>query len=185
MRDRHDAIALLFSPTTMALIAVLAAASMVENLLTFLLIGMVFLVILPVAPVVIMSLAGRVDLMVMERRKRTPFLTLSSISYLIGLAMFSAVKCRVGMVIAASYLVVSASVLVVNRFTKVSIHSAGASSSWAVLTLLGSRFSLLVFPSLMLIAWSRYRAKAHTLFQILIGLFLGAAEPLFLVPLVL
>jgi hypothetical protein len=180
MHSKHDAIALLLSPTTMAFLVVLATLPMIKEVLTFLLIGTVFLVILPTAPVVIMSLAGRVDLMVVERKRRTPFLIFSSISYLLSLISFFTVKCRVGMMIAASYLIVSTSILILNRFTKVSIHLAGASSSWAVLTLLGSRFSLLILPSLPLIAWSRYRIKAHTQCQILIGLFLGALEPLFL-----
>ncbi len=185
MQDKHDIIALLLSPTTMAFIAIMAVIPMVKDIFTFLLMGIAFLVILPVAPVVIMSLAGKIDLMVTERERRTPFLIFSSISYFLGLLIFLAAKCRVGMTIAASYLIVSISILILNRFTKVSIHSAGASSSWAVLTLLRSSFSLLVFPSILLIAWSRYRAKAHTLCQILIGLFVGAAEPLFLVPLFL
>jgi hypothetical protein len=180
MHSKHDVIALLLSPTSMAFLVVLATLPMIKEMLTFLLIGIVFLVILPVAPVVIMSLAGRVDLMVVERRRRTPFLIFSSISYLLGLISFFAVRCRVGMIIAASYLAVSTSILILNKFTKVSIHSAGASSSWAILTLLGSEFSLLIFPSLPLIAWSRYRIKAHTPHQILIGLFVGALEPLFL-----
>lgn len=185
MQDKHDIIALLLSPTSMALIAILAVVPMVKDIFTFLLIGMTFLVILPVTPVVIMSIAGKVDLMVTERERRTPFLMFSSTSYFLGLLMFLAARCHVGMTIAASYLVVSTSVLILNRFTKVSIHSAGASSSWAVLTLLRSNISLLVLPSLLLIAWSRYRAKAHTFHQILIGLFVGAIEPLFLVPILL
>lgn len=75
----------------------------------------------------------------------------------------------------AAMLAVLLALLAVTFFWKVSVHSAVASGAVAVLTTVFGPGMLVLVPVVALIAWSRVRLRCHTVGQVLVGAFIGAA----------
>ena len=73
---------------------------------------------------------------------------------------------------AAAHTIVMGTVLVVTRYWKISVHAAGASGvATLVAALLGAQ--PVVFLPVLLVAWSRFYLRRHTLSQVIIGGLLG------------
>ncbi|MFE4968667.1 hypothetical protein [Streptomyces sp. NPDC056660] len=65
--------------------------------------------------------------------------------------------------------------LVITFFWKVSVHSAVASGSLAVLATVFGPWMLVLTPLVAVIGWSRVRLRCHTVGQVTVGMLIGAA----------
>ncbi|WP_309505191.1 hypothetical protein [Streptomyces sp. KM273126] len=65
--------------------------------------------------------------------------------------------------------------LVITFFWKVSVHSAVASGSLAILSSVFGPWVLALTPLVLLIGWSRIRLRCHTAGQVIVGVLIGAA----------
>lgn len=65
--------------------------------------------------------------------------------------------------------------LAITFFWKVSVHSAVASGSLAIVLTVFGPWTLALVPVVVLIGWSRVRLRCHTVGQVAVGMLIGAA----------
>ncbi len=172
--DKHYILGLALSPTTIAVITLIALLPLTRTPLVFLLVGFIFVVVGPIVLVLREAKNRKTDLMVSKREKRNSLLLAAILSYTIGLFLYWIMGSSVGVVLAASYLFVTVAVLLINKkYTKISIHSAGVSGPLTLLVLVRSPAAAILLVLTPLILWSRYKAKAHSKEQLLLGFFVG------------
>lgn len=121
-------------PFAFLVVLILAFASPIGtgpilNSLYCFLLGIIFIVFLPVSPVLVAYALGRVDIWVSSRTRRTPFFIFAILIYLIGSLIFFYGKSTAMYAISLSYVFVTLSVAIINLKWKISVHTAG--SFWA------------------------------------------------------
>ncbi len=172
--DKHYILGLALSPTTIAIITLIALLPLSRTPLAFLLVGFTFVVVGPIALVIREARNKKTDLMVSRREKRNSFLLAAVLSYTIGLFLYWVMGSAVGVALAASYLFVTLAVLLINKkYTKISIHSAGVSGPLTLLVLVRSPAAAILLMMAPLILWSRYKVRAHSKEQLFLGFFVG------------
>lgn len=166
----HRAFALLLSPVTFSLAAVLALG-FIEGSLLATAVALVFIVVLPIADVIRRYLKGEVDILVPERSMRGRFLIQAALSYSTGFIFLRLLNAKMLSVLALTYLFVSLALIALNKsITKVSVHMAGITGPATFLIYsgihsIGYAITLLI----PLLAWSRWRSGSHTIEQVLLG----------------
>lgn len=131
--------------------------------------------LLPVLSLYYLKRTGMIgDLMVNERDERLiPFVCVFG-SYLLGtgfLWVFNAPSTMVALMV--SYVVTSLVMMVITLRWKISIHAAGVAGPSMFLVL---KYNLVLWPFLivtLLVCWSRWRLKVHTIKQVFAGAFLS------------
>jgi membrane-associated phospholipid phosphatase len=139
----------------------------------------------PFLPVLYFYRKNVVDLDVSEKEMRTPFFVVAAAFYSIAAVIFFFTNTRILLLLAVSYAFVTVILLLVNRFWKVSVHSAGVTGPVFALIFV---FGFMVLPlSLMivLVGWSRIKLKQHTFTQTFVGSLIPIAVGLVLYPLFL
>ena len=133
------------------------------------LIGGVFLTILPVAPLSLNVLKGNVDVFVSDRRRRPKFYSYAILSYLAGALISHVLGVKILTIIHLAYFFVTLSVVIINFKTKISAHASGiAGPVTYVVFFLGLSYAFL-YLILIPVAWARIKLKAHTIRQITLG----------------
>jgi hypothetical protein len=128
-----DLVSTFVSPPTIAIVATIAfslwspiglgtLSAPVSILLCFLLFAF-----FPFLPVVYYYRKNVIDLYVSEREARTPFYLVALASYATALILFFVTETKILFLLALGYTVVTAILMVVNFFWKVSTHCAGVS----------------------------------------------------------
>lgn len=167
--DAHRALALLLSPVTIGLIAVLTLGASEGNLLSILT-SLAFIVILPVADVIRRYLKGEIDILVPERSIRGKFFAQASLSYLIGFILLKLIGSKTLSLLSLTYLLVSLALIAINRgVTKISVHMAGITGPATFLIYLGDSVGYAMTLLIPLLAWSRWRSGSHTIGQVILG----------------
>jgi len=136
----------------------------------------------PFLPVLYFYRKKVVDLYVSKKESRTPFFLIAIALYSIAAAVFFATNTKILFLLALSYSFVTVILLLVNRFWKVSVHSAGVAGPVFALIFV---FGVIVLPLSMLIvlvSWSRIRLKKHTFMQTLAGSLIPIAVGLVVYP---
>jgi len=139
----------------------------------------------PFLPVLYFYRKNVVDLDVSEKEMRTPFFVMAAAFYSVAAVIFFFTNTRILLLLAVSYAFVTVILLLVNRFWKVSVHSAGVTGPVFALIFV---FGFMVLPlSLMivLVGWSRIKLKQHTFTQTFVGSLIPIAVGLVLYPLFL
>ncbi len=139
------------------------------NSLECFLIGIVFIVVLPISPVLVAYALGKVDIWVSSREARTPYFVWAILMYALGALIFFYAESIVMYAISLTYVFVTLSVTLINLKWKISIHAAGISGPSTALAYV---FGALALPSLffiILVIWARTKLKAHTLGQSIAG----------------
>ena len=77
-------------------------------------------------------------------------------------------------VIVSVFVFATASVLVINRYWKISIHCVGVSAAVILVISENDQWMFWCILPIMLISWARLHLCAHTFSQVLGGLILGA-----------
>jgi membrane-associated phospholipid phosphatase len=124
---------------------------------------------LPFLPVIYFYRKNVVDLYVSKKETRTPFFLIAIALYSFATIIFFATNTKIMFLLALGYTFVTVILLVVNRFWKVSVHSAGVTGPiFALIFVFGS----IVIPLsliILLVNWSRIKLKKHTFRQTLVG----------------
>lgn len=167
--DAHRTLALLLSPVTMSLVAVLTLGLPERNPLSIL-ISLVFIVVLPVSDLIRRYLRGEIDILVPERSIRGKFFTQASLSYLAGFILLNSIGSKTLSLLSLVYLLVSLALIAINRgVTKISVHMAGITGPATFLICLGDGVGYAMTLLIPLLAWSRWRSGSHTLGQVILG----------------
>ncbi|MEM3562962.1 MAG: hypothetical protein QXR19_07030 [Candidatus Jordarchaeaceae archaeon] len=139
------------------------------NSLECFLIGIVFIVVLPISPVLVAYALGKVDIWVSSREARTPYFVWAIFMYAVGTLIFFFAESIAMYAISLTYVFVTLSVTLINLKWKISIHAAGISGPSTALAYV---FGILALPTLffiLLVIWARTKLKAHTLGQSVAG----------------
>jgi len=122
-----------------------------------------FLLIFPVAPILLDVKKGKTDIFVMKREKRMKFFLITLLSHLVGFTLFKSFKYELLAPYMLCYFTVTLTLLFITLKWKISIHSAGVAGPVTYLALvLDYRYSVLYLP-LILTMWARYKMKAHSI----------------------
>lgn len=124
---------------------------------------------LPFLPVLYFYRKNVVDLYVSKKETRTPFFLIAIALYSFAAIIFFATSTKIMFLLALGYTFVTVILLVVNRFWKVSVHSAGVTGPIFALFFV---FGIIVLPLsliILLVSWSRIKLKKHTFRQTLVG----------------
>ncbi len=167
--NTHRTLALLLSPVTIGLVAVLTLGLSERNPLSIL-ISLVFIVTIPVVNVIRKHLRGEMDILVPERSVRGKFFAQASVSYLIGFILLRLISSKALSLLSLTYLFVSLALMAINeRATKISVHMAGITGPATFLIYFGSGVGYAITLLIPLLAWSRWRSGSHTLGQVILG----------------
>jgi membrane-associated phospholipid phosphatase len=136
----------------------------------------------PFLPVLYFYRKKVVDLYVSKKESRTPFFLIAIVLYSVAAVIFFATNTGIMLLLALSYTFVTIILLLVNRFWKVSVHSAGVAGPVFALIFV---FGVMVLPLsllIVLVSWSRIRLKKHTFMQTLAGSLIPIAVGLVVYP---
>nr|MDO8082636.1 hypothetical protein [Candidatus Freyarchaeota archaeon] len=154
------------------------------NSLYCFLLGIIFIVVLPISPVLVAYALGRVDIWVSSRTRRTPFFILAIVTYFIGALIFFYGKSTAMYAISLSYAFVTLAVTLINLKWKISVHTAGVSGPSTALVCVFGIVALPVVAMILLVIWARIKIKAHTTWQSVAGAIVATLITLIVYPLV-
>ena len=141
---------------------------------TSILLCLIFMVVLPVAPILVEAYRGKVDLDVSRQEVRTKFFAYAILFYLIAFSSYYLADAQVMINLSAAYITVTTGVMLVNRISKVSVHGAGVGGPGTALMIEYGFLAAPIIPVWILVVWSRTVLKQHTLTQSLSGVLLAA-----------
>lgn len=144
------------------------------NSLYCLLLGIIFLVVLPISPVLVAYALGKVDIWVSVRESRTPYFILATTTYFVGALIFFYGKSTTMFAVSLSYAFVTLGLTLINLKWKISVHSAGVSGPLMAVVCVFGLVSLPVIALIVTVVWARIKLKAHTIGQSIAGAILGA-----------
>ena len=131
--------------------------------------GLLFLLILPTAPIVIASRKGETDIYVLEREKRPKFFAIAIISYLMGSIIYKLVAKTIFFLFLACYATVTTAIMVSTLATKTSVHMAGIAGPVTFFVIIYGINYIILYLLLLPVAWARYEKRAHNLSQLVLG----------------
>ncbi len=143
------------------------------NPITNLFICLILMVALPIVPIVYRAWKGDIDLDVSEQELRTPYFFFAILCYITAYLTYWMLQCDVMRVLSAAYITVTTTVMLVTRWSKVSVHGAGTSGPGTALIILYGLPATLVILIWIAVVWSRTYLKQHTLLQSITGIFLA------------
>ncbi|UCE10402.1 MAG: hypothetical protein JSW61_00325 [Candidatus Thorarchaeota archaeon] len=145
----------------------------VLNGFSSILICIVFMVILPVAPIMFSAWRGKIDLDVSARRMRPRFLLFAMMCYSLAYVVYWWTLCDVMRVLAAAYFTVTSGVLIGTLVTKISVHGAGVGGPGTALIYVYGPVALLIIVVWIAVVWSRTELRQHTMLQTVGGVVLA------------
>lgn len=165
----------LFFPPFVAAAEVLIFSPFSKNIFGSLIVGLFFLTIYPTLLIYKKYLAGKVDIDVSERAARPEIYSVVLGSILTSAFVFWLIKDNLMFTASLSYAIVTAAMFFLNRFSKVSTHTAGlAGPITAVVFYFGIFYAglyILLFP----VAYARFKLGMHNRLQLALGAIVGIA----------
>ena len=149
------------------------------------LLGMLLFAFCPFLPVLYFHRKKVVDLYVSKKEERTPFFLIALAAYALAAIIFFFTNTKIMVPLALGYTFVTIILLAVNRYWKVSVHSAGVTGPIFALIFV---FGIIVLPLsllILLVSWSRIKLQKHTFRQTLVGALIPIAVGLVLYPIIL
>ncbi|MHA1638238.1 MAG: hypothetical protein ACTSUB_09520 [Candidatus Thorarchaeota archaeon] len=143
------------------------------NSWSVLLLVVVFMVLLPVAPIVLEAWRGNIDLDVSVQEMRVKFFLNAIFFYIIAFIVFFLTECHVMVVLSVAYIMVTVGVMSSTMKSKVSVHAAGIGGPSTALFYMYGIIAIPVILLWILVIWARTTLKQHTLTQSIIGLIIG------------
>ena len=178
-------ISYLFIPPAMNLFIFLLYSNRYDNGqkgIAVILSALIFGFILPIVTFIILRKKGKVidnDATIKEERT-VPYLYGIGFSLLARLFLYISTTSSQSIVLWEAYLINSIVLIIVNKYWKISAHTMGAAIPLGAAMLLNNIWIAGFFIILLLVGWSRYKLKVHTLPQIIGGSFAGYAITYFL-----
>ncbi|MBI5060870.1 MAG: hypothetical protein HZB67_00990 [Candidatus Aenigmarchaeota archaeon] len=171
----YDALSIAFYPTLLSIIftIIFSLYSPAGSLTAMqsILVGVAFLAILPTTPLLYYMKKGSIDINVSIREKRTKFYAFAIISQSIAAVIFFLSGNTTMLSYSAAVVFVTITVLLINLRWKISAHSSAiATDVAAVFYVFSALWPLLFIP---LVSFIRYKARAHSLMQLLAGAVIG------------
>ena len=133
----------------------------------------IFMVILPLTPIVLEAWKGNIDLDVSAQEMRTKFFLYAIFFYLVAYIIFFLTECHIMMVLSAAYIMVTVGVMFSTMKSKISIHGAGIGGPGTALFYIYGIIATPVIVLWILVIWARTTLKQHTLTQSILGLVIG------------
>jgi len=133
--------------------------------------GLLFLSIIPIAPVLIDAYKGTTDVFVSKRGQRPKYFLFAICMYVIGFILALLFNARLLALFLLCYATVTFSLFLINYVTKVSVHVAGVAGPLTYVVFLLGGFWIFLYLIVPIVAWERVASNAHTVSQVLIGLF--------------
>jgi len=178
-------ISYLFIPPAMNLFIFLLYSNRYDNGqkgIAVILSALIFGFILPIVTFIILRKKGKVidnDATIKEERT-VPYLYGIGFSLLAILFLHISKTSSQSIILWEAYLINSIVLVIVNKYWKISAHAMGAAIPLGAAMLLNNIWIAIFFIILLLVGWSRYKLKVHTLPQIIGGSFVGYAITYFL-----
>ncbi len=138
-----------------------------------LLLVVVFMVILPISPIIYEASRGNIDLDVSEQKMRTKFFANAILFYCISFIIFGLLECHIMYTLSGAYIAVTSGVMVATLKTKVSVHGAGVAGPSTALIFI---YGIIAAPVVLIwitVIWARTILQQHTLTQSIIGVLIG------------
>ncbi|MHA1904590.1 MAG: hypothetical protein ACXADL_03660 [Candidatus Thorarchaeota archaeon] len=130
----------------------------------------IFMVVLPITPILYDAYKGRVDLDVSEQSMRTKFFLFAILCYALAYIAYWITQCDVMRLLSAAYFAVTLGIMIATLQSKVSVHSAGIGGPGTALLFV---YGILATPVLLVwvvVVWARTELKQHTFLQSTAGL---------------
>ena len=143
------------------------------NPLSVVLICLLFMVILPISPIVFEAWRGKVDLDVSEQSMRSKFFLWAVVFYVVAFDIYWLASCTVMAVLAASYITVTIGIMISTKWSKVSVHTAGVGGPGTAMFFIYGLYALPVILVWSVVIWSRLVLQQHTMKQVIAGLLLA------------
>jgi membrane-associated phospholipid phosphatase len=143
------------------------------NTVQSMVIGVIFLSVVPIAPILYYMRIGKVDINVSAREKRTSFYIVAIIGQIIAVLIFLLTQTTVMFVYSLAVLLVTIVGMLINLKWKISVHTFGISSDVAALLYVYGMFLWPVLVLIPFVAFFRYKTKAHSITQLIAGITLG------------
>ncbi|RDE14072.1 MAG: hypothetical protein C4K48_07075 [Candidatus Thorarchaeota archaeon] len=140
---------------------------------TSLLLCIIFMVVLPISPIIFEAARGNIDLDVSQRESRTKFFLFSLLCYVLAFILYHLYSCTVMSALAAAYFTVTLGVTIVSLRTKVSVHCAGVGGPGTALIYVFGAIATPVILLWILVIWARTVLQQHSMIQSISGVFLG------------
>ncbi len=128
------------------------------------------MVMLPAAPIVYEAMKGSIDLDVSEQAMRTRFFLAAILFYIVAYVIYWVMECHVMAVLALAYVTVTAGIMVITWWSKVSVHCAGVGGPGTAIIIIYGVLGLPVVLVWIAVVWSRPVLQQHTLKQAVVGL---------------
>jgi membrane-associated phospholipid phosphatase len=132
--------------------------------------GLLFLSILPILPVLYYARKGIVDIDVSDRKMRPKLFGMAILGYSLGVIAFYYLQSTSLMILSVAYVCVTSTVAVVSLFWKMSVHTAGIAGPVTGLTYVFGWTAALLYLLLLPVAWARLKLKAHNFAQVFGGI---------------
>ena len=145
------------------------------NFVNNILISTIFMVIIPVAAIVVFNKQVILEMGLIERNQRTKFYLTNLISYGIASFIFYYFNNLIMLKITLSFIFTLFILFLINFRWKISLHGAGIAIGTMVLFLNFGFISVIAFALFPLIYWLRLKLKAHNIYQLLAGSLVGFA----------
>jgi len=139
----------------------------------------------PFLPILYYHRKKVVDLYVSKKETRTPFFLIALATYSLAAIIFFTTNTKIMFPLALGYTFVTIILLFINKFWKVSVHSAGVTGPIFALIFV---FGIIVLPLsllILLVSWSRIKLHKHTFRQTLVGALIPIAVGLVIYPIIL
>lgn len=166
----------IFNPSIIGCAILIWSAAVTPMDRTVFVLLLLLCVIVPTGSILFMVYTKRIDSVYPKKRQqREKPLIIGLISYAMAwLVAFKMAVDPIIIVIVSVFVFATASVLVINRYWKISIHCVGVSAAVILVISENDQWMFWCILPIMLISWARLHLCAHTFSQVLGGLILGA-----------
>ncbi|MGQ4894735.1 MAG: hypothetical protein ACP6IQ_08955 [Candidatus Njordarchaeia archaeon] len=131
--------------------------------------GTIFLLILPIAPILYATKKGETDIYVSNKNMRPKFFIYAILSYFIGALICYILKYNLAMAFIGCYFTVTLSIAILSFKTKVSVHAAGISGPVTFMVFFFGTPWMMLYLLVVLVGIARIKTKAHSAVQVALG----------------
>ncbi len=139
------------------------------------LIGFLLLVAIPVIPILHASKKGWIDIEISDKDQRAGFFLNAFCGYASAAIVYQIMYVHTLAVLSAAYAFVTGAFILVNKFWKISAHTAGTAGPTTALLWVFGPVVIPLYALTAVVVWLRLRLGAHTLMQTLAGAALSIA----------